>query len=137
MRHEFNATAEQLDVRFVIQAPTTVWIDDVSVEPLKAGSSDFMRLRAEGVQIRNRVVQSDVESKQMHRDFEAWEQNVIREMMKARVPPSDFGFFETLDVFVPVSLPGAYDERHAKDLRELTEKLRRLLEIAQRYDRRL
>jgi len=94
-----------------------------------------MDLRAEGVALRNRTIQSDAAWMQLHHEFLEWERVVINEMRKIGVKPSDIGRFETLDLFTPVVSTSAYNELHAKDLRELSEKLRRLLEITQLYDR--
>jgi hypothetical protein len=136
-RHEFNAEDDNVDIRFVIESPCTVWIDDIALAPLKARASveQLVQLRARGVALRNQLVHSDAQWIKLHHDFEEWERAVVAEMAKIGVRPSDLGYFQTLDLFTPLQFAHAYNELHAKDLRELSEKIRRLAEITQRYDK--
>jgi hypothetical protein len=137
VRHEFNAEDDHVDIRFVIESPCTIWIDDVVLETLKASASveELVKLRTAGVVLRNRIVHSDSDWIVFHHQFEEWEATVVREMAKIGVRSSDLGYFQTLDLFNPVAFEHAYNDLHAKDLRELSEKIRRLAEITRRYDR--
>lgn len=103
---------------------------------ISEGVAGLVQLRAEGVAIRNRPIHTVAERMKLHEDFEAWDKAVVREMRSIGVRNADIGFFETLDLVPGATFPNTLDQAHAKDLRELTEKLRRLQEITQRHDQR-
>jgi hypothetical protein len=101
---------------------------------LSEGVSGLVKLRAEGVTLRNRSVTFETQCQEFHHDFEEWQRVVGREMRSVGVRTADVGFFTTLDLVPMLTFSNAYNDSHAKDLRELTEKLRRLQEIIQRHD---
>lgn len=103
---------------------------------LPDGVEGLVQLRTDGVALRNRSVGNDSGSKNFHHEFEAWQKAVVREMRSIGVRSSDIAYFETLDLLPAMKFRHAYDERHDKDLRELTEKLQRLMKIIQRHDQR-
>ena len=96
---------------------------------------ELVRLRTAGVVLRNRSIHNASEWMLFHKEFEEWERAVIREMERAGVRASDIRHFQTLDLFTPLVFAHAFDDLHAKDLRELSEKIRRLTEITPRHDR--
>jgi len=114
------------------------------IEKIKSGKislgkrndvTGLTKLRDEGVTLRNRHVASDQQWVAFHRDFQDWDKSVGKEMRNVGVRPSDINWFETLDQVPALQFSHVHNNLHAKDLRELSEKLRRLLEITQHHDR--
>lgn len=101
---------------------------------LPEGVSGLVTLHAQGVALRNRPVVNDTEAQAVHHEFEEWQRVVGREMRSIGVRTADVGFFVTLDLVPMLGFSNAYNPAHAKDLRELTEKLSRLQQIIQRHD---
>lgn len=101
---------------------------------LPEGVSGLVALHAQGVALRNRPVANDKEAGAVHQEFEEWQRVVGREMRSIGVRIADVGYFVTLDLVPMLSFSNAYNPAHAKDLRELTEKLSRLQQIIQRHD---
>jgi hypothetical protein len=85
---------------------------------LPDGVAGLVKLRADGVALRNRSVTSVAERTKLHNDFEAWDNAVVREMRSVGVRTADVGLFETLDLVPAVTFSNAYDQQHTKDLRE-------------------
>jgi len=100
------------------------------------GVEGLVALRVAGVALRNRSIHGDAQWMVLHHEFEEWQKDVVREMRSIGVKPGDVGWFQTRDQVPPAEFPHAINTLHAKDLRELTEKLTRLQEIIQRHDRR-
>jgi hypothetical protein len=87
------------------------------------------------VALRNRAVRTAGEYAAFRREYDDWDRAVVAEMRRVEVRESDVAWFKTLDLVPPIEFPHQFNGPHGKDLRELSEKLRRLLEIMQRHDR--
>lgn len=105
-----------------------------STETSRGPVARLVKMRAEGVALRNREVKNDEQWIGFHNDFLDWDRAVVMEMRSVGVREGDIGWFETLDLVPPITFAHAHNDLHAKDLRELSEKLKRLLEIIQRHD---
>jgi len=102
---------------------------------LPHGVDGLVILRAEGVTLRNLNISSDAQWLVFHQNFEQWQKLVVREMRSVGVKPGDIGWFETLDQVPGFMFSNAINPLHAKDLRELSEKLTRLQAIIQRHEK--
>jgi len=110
------------------------WLAQGSSAAVKKDVAGLVRLRKDGVALRNRSIRNDVEWTKFHREFEQWDKDTLTEMRNIGVRQSDVAWFEILDIVPSLEFQHAYNDPHRKDLRELSEKLRRLLEVTQRHE---
>ncbi len=101
---------------------------------LPHGVGSLVKLRTHGVALRNRQVRNEKEWIAFHHEFEEWQKAVIIEMRSVGVADGDIGWFQVLDQVPVMTFSHTYSGLHEKDLRELSEKLKRLQEIIHRHE---
>jgi len=103
---------------------------------LPDGTEDLVRLRADGVALRNRHLGNEIAWMPWHHEWETWQKAVVREMRVIGVRPGDIGLFITLDQVPAQTFSWSVGPTHAKDLGEFSEQLTRLQQIIERHDSR-